>query len=227
MSLATIALEGSTTPVLMDDSEAADALMAVDWQVLGLTRRLAALERIEADTKRGMDWQGIEGMPSIKRLASWGDKLAALTLSIVGWGFDYVDRRAIANLRRAIINSSESEMVVPIETLANSAIVRGLHLGYAVPRVALLREVGFAVGNEALIATAALYLSELAHQYVEYAHTDGAVGRCYSVSLSFVIEAARFTVGDHGRISDGMARVLIASHNCGISAAALSSIRWK
>jgi hypothetical protein len=187
-----------------------------------------ALERIQGDTKVGLEWlTGLNGIGSIRELPSLTDKLISSAIKLIGWGFDSIDDKAIKRLRQALATRNEHTMIDPIASLAASSASRMMRLGYMVPRAILLREAGFANGvNAEIISRAALYLSALSQQYLEHASTHLAISRCYSVALSFALEASRFCQADQSSVANQISNILIGSYYRGISAKALRSIRW-
>lgn len=72
-----------------------------------------------------------------------------------------------------------------------SAAHRGIKIGYAVPRLVLLRACARELCEAADLAFASRWLAEIALQYEEGARDAAQSASCYRAALSFAMEAAR------------------------------------
>lgn len=208
--------------ISLTDKFAARMLMSIDWQILGLTARLRALERLRGETKQGLQWlTGLSGpMPSAKSLTI-SDKLAMLVLKSVGNYYEDKDRRQIAELQRALDAADKKSMASAILKLVESGLTRGAKLGYVVPRLTLLREAGYETKEDSLIRISTKYLAELSHQYIEYAVEDHELSACYRAGLTFLLEAAKHGSDDQSHLTGLMEELLKGALYRGLKADSL------
>lgn len=227
-SHADLALSDCNEIVVCTDMHAARVLMAIDWQIIGLMARLRALERIRGETKQGLQWlTGFDSAtPSMKSQATLSDKLALFIAKLVGHYYDRKDCREIAKIQLAINTEDESSAISAIVKLAEIGITRGVKLGYIVPRLTLLREVGHETRSNSLIFISAKCLAELSLEYTKYANEPYEFSACYSAGLFFLLEAVKHGPKDHSIHTDSIEELLKGALWCGLSANSLIPEEW-
>ncbi len=221
---ADLSTEPSTVRFDFSDDLAIRTLMCIDWRILGLRKRLLALDQIRAETKHGLDWlTGFDGpMPSLSSLSTLQDKFAFLAVKGVGRYFDFGDAWQLRKLRTAFHAKKDSDLIRPIIRLVEYSLTRGCKLGPIVPRLILLREAGYEFDLRPLVYIAARHLVELSHQYVERATTEDECALCFQVALTFLLEAATCQPEDQSFVADTAEEVLKSALYRGVLAQMLA-----
>lgn len=216
-SFATLAGESEQALQLLDFDEIACALMALDWEIQGLSVRLRTLERLQIPEKSGLDW--LTGRDEeLPRGRTLGDTAQLLVLRAAAAYFDWRDHNLLRKLKGASRDRERADAVV---TLYRLGAMRAAKIGYFVPRLVLLREVAYESGDLGLAVEAAKRSVEIALKYREAATDHAAVAQCNRVALSFLTAAMKLGPDAGRSVANEVAYVLRSALFDGCSASSL------
>ncbi len=204
------------------DRTIARVLMGVDWRLVGAEPRLRALATLRGERKSGLAWlTGFDGgLPAWRRLSGFGDRIGWIALRTITALHDRRDARSLRRVDAACRTGEAAALLDPLADLAVSAAARGAKIGYAVPRLILLREIAHATRSMSALVFACDRLAEVVHQYLESAHTTAGIATCHRARLGFLLEAEGASPNDDNRRGHLVDTVLSAVR-CGIDTGAL------